>query len=139
MESVKEAARGAGRIWVGLGGLFGLLGVGSGAFAAHGLQAVLEPRALEWLRLASDYWLFHAAALVGVGLLLAHWPTRLFRLAAAGLFLGGMLFSGSLALMALSGVKALAWITPLGGVLLLLGWACLAVGALAARSRPGAG
>jgi uncharacterized membrane protein YgdD (TMEM256/DUF423 family) len=133
METEREGGAAIVPLWAGAAGLFGLLGVASGAFAAHALKARLEPQALDWLRLASAYWLFHAPALLGMALLLARRPTRCFSFAAGCLTLGGLLFSGSLALMALTGSAVLASVTPFGGVLLLLGWGGLAVGAAAVR------
>lgn len=120
-------------LWAGVAGLFGFLGVAGGAFAAHALKARLSPEALDWLHLASSYWLFHAPVLLGLSLLLARRASRYFAVAAWGLTLGGLLFSGSLALMALTGLRALAFVTPVGGTLLLLGWAGLAAGAIALR------
>ncbi|MEJ1994103.1 MAG: DUF423 domain-containing protein [Limibacillus sp.] len=133
MNSIGSTERGFVPSWLLMAALFGLLGVGFGAFAAHALQGSLEPKALGWVETASDYWLAHAPLLLGLSLLLARRPSRAFLLSAWSVALGGMLFSGSLVVMALSGVTALAWITPLGGVLLLLGWGCLAAGAVRVR------
>jgi len=124
--------RGFAPLWLLMAALFGFLGVAFGAFAAHALQGSLEPKALGWVETASHMWLAHAPLLFGLSLLLARARRRAFTFSAWAFTLGGLLFSGSLVAMALSGVTALAVITPLGGSLLLLGWGGLAVGAVGA-------
>jgi uncharacterized membrane protein YgdD (TMEM256/DUF423 family) len=117
--------------WLAAAGANGLIAVAMGAFAAHGLRATLEPAALAWVETAARYQLWHALALLGAGLLLSQ-PglARHRRLieAAAWLFLAGIvLFAGSLYLLALTGLRAVAWITPFGGLALIAGWAALVV------------
>ncbi len=115
------------RIWLALAALNGLMAVAAGAFGAHG---VADPQVKEWLRTGAQYQLAHAvAALACYGLLRiavgpAGWAAWLFDL-------GGLLFGGSLYLMGLTGVRALGAVTPVGGALLLAGWAVLIWGALA--------
>lgn len=113
--------------WATLAGaLSGLAAVALGAFGAHALRDRLTPDLLSVWKTANEYHFYHALALVLIGLLArgARPPTLD---AAAWCMLGGtLLFSGSLYLLALSGVRWLGAITPLGGVLFLLGWACLA-------------
>ena len=115
------------RIWLALAALNGLMAVGAGAFGAHG---VADPQVKDWLRTGAQYQLVHAAAaLACYGLLRAAvgpatWAAWLFTL-------GALIFGGSLYIMALTGVRAMGAVTPIGGVLLLLGWAVLIYGALA--------
>ena len=122
------------RIFLLASALNGFLAVALGAFGAHGLQARLAPlpdaaARLQWWSTASDYHLAHALALGLVGLVARPSRQRWLR-AAGGSFLGGIaLFCGSLYVMAVSGVRALGAITPIGGLLLLAGWAALAVAA----------
>jgi uncharacterized membrane protein YgdD (TMEM256/DUF423 family) len=106
---------------VRIAGVLGFVGVGLGAFGAHGLRDVLERhgRVGTW-ETAVLYHLLHAVALLGVAYLrpVARWTTWL--------FCGGILiFSGTLYLLALTNLKWLGAITPVGGVLFLAGWACL--------------
>ena len=107
----------------------GLVGVALGAFAAHALKARLSPELLAAFETGVRYQMYHVFALLAVALAWTRGEERLF--AAAGwLFLAGMLvFSGSLYLLALTGVRGLGAITPLGGLAFLAGWLCLALGA----------
>lgn len=115
------------RIWLALAALNGLMAVAGGAFGAH---AVSDPQAKEWLRTGAQYQLAHAVAgLACYGLLRlsigpASWAGWLFGF-------GALIFGGSLYLMALTGVRILGAVTPIGGVLLLAGWAVLIWAALA--------
>jgi len=101
--------------------------VGAGAFGAHALRARLGPELLAVWQTAVQYHFWHALGLFGVGVLLRLEPDRR-GLAAAGWLLvcGIALFSGSLYVMALTGVRALGAVTPFGGVALLAAWATLA-------------
>lgn len=105
-----------------LAGVMGALGVGLGAFGAHGLRSVVtDPHLLEVWETGARYHLVHALAL---GLVAAH--PRPPRAAAAAFFLGIVLFSGSLYTMAITGIRALGAVTPLGGVSFIAGWLVLA-------------
>lgn len=120
----------AARLWLALAALNGLMAVGAGAFGAHGVS---DPQVKEWLRTGAQYQLAHAVAGLACFALLrtmvgpAGWAGWLFGA-------GGLVFGGSLYLMALTGVRALGAVTPLGGLLLLAGWAALIWGALANRT-----
>jgi uncharacterized membrane protein YgdD (TMEM256/DUF423 family) len=96
------------------------LGIGAGAFGAHALEKVVEPRMLEVWKTAVLYHLIHGVVLyflAATGRVGAAWKTM-----AAGLFI----FSGTLYALVLSGVKVLGAVTPIGGTLLILSWAMLA-------------
>lgn len=124
-------------LFLAAGGLFGFLGVASGAFAAHALKGSLKPEAMGWLATASQYWLVHAVALVAMAAVFSADPKpggKLLRWAGWGMIVGVLVFSGSLALLALGGPRFLIWATPLGGSLLLLAWLSL-LGAGMARLR----
>jgi len=101
----------------------GFLGVALGAFGAHGLRERLSPTMLEVYRTGVLYHLLHAVALLAVAL----GADRLARpRAVATLFTAGVaLFSGSLYALALTGARALGVVTPVGGLLLMAGWATL--------------
>tara|TARA_R110001599_G_scaffold99246_11_gene254457 strand:+ start:405 stop:779 length:375 start_codon:yes stop_codon:yes gene_type:complete len=107
----------------------GFTGVALGAFAAHGLRSRLPENLLGAFQTGVQYQLWHTAALMGVALLLLRWPeATLFKSAGALLVLGMLLFSGSLYVMALTGITKLGIITPFGGMAFLLGWLCLGIG-----------
>lgn len=114
--------------------LLGGTGVGLGAFAAHGLRHILNPRYLEVFQTGVHYQMLHALALLGVALLTPHIPSRLLNITGVLFTLAILLFSGSLYLMTLTGVTQLGIITPCGGVLFLAAWSCLAVCACKART-----
>ncbi len=119
------------------GALFGLLGVAAGAFGAHGLKPHLtELGTLAVWETASDYALAHAVALVAVGLLAQRHRTRPTAVAAWAFLVGAVIFSGTLWLLAVSGIKWLGAITPIGGTSLLIGWGALALAGWRATSPP---
>jgi uncharacterized membrane protein YgdD (TMEM256/DUF423 family) len=111
-------------------GFLGLTGVALGAFGAHSLKAKLAANGMAqaW-ETGVQYHLFHALAVLAVAALSAssaseqcsRWLSR----AVWAWIVGVVLFSGSLYFMALGGPKRLGFITPLGGVALLAGWACI--------------
>jgi len=115
------------------GALFGLTGVAAGAFGAHALKARLDPDALAVFETGARYQLVHALALLGAAWVAQQWPGRAARLSAMLFGAGIVLFSGSLYALALTGVRGLGAITPVGGVLLLLGWLAMAVAATRGR------
>lgn len=119
------------------GCLLGGLAVAAGAFGAHGLKATLAAtgQAENW-ETACRYAMYHALALVAVGLFSAQQaPTATGPITAAGccFLLGTLVFSGCLATLAVSGLRILGAIVPLGGLLLIAGWAMFAVAAARIR------
>ena len=118
------------RIWLVGAGIHGAMAVGFGAWAAHGAARLLEPQAVEWVRTASAYQLWHAVALLGLAALAASWPGVMVRLAGGAFGLGALAFSCSLYLLALGGPSWLVYVTPIGGALLILGWIALLVAGL---------
>jgi uncharacterized membrane protein YgdD (TMEM256/DUF423 family) len=99
--------------------------VGLGAFGAHGLRNVLDAAGLATWDTAVQYQMFHVVALLVTGLLARERETRWLRWSGWSFVLGTVLFSGSLYVLALSGLRWLGMITPLGGVCFLLGWGLL--------------
>jgi uncharacterized membrane protein YgdD (TMEM256/DUF423 family) len=115
------------RPWMLAGAVNGFLAVAAGAFGAHALKERLSPEYLQVFETAARYQMFHALALVAVGLLATARPGPLVDGAGWAMLAGIVLFSGSLYALALSGVRVLGAITPLGGLAFLAGWALLAV------------
>jgi uncharacterized membrane protein YgdD (TMEM256/DUF423 family) len=110
-----------------LGAAFGGLGVALGAFGAHALKPMLlANNKLETFELAVRYQFYHAFALLIIGILFTQYPSETY-LQRASLFMTGgiVLFSGSLYALAFNVGKAVAFVTPIGGVFFLLGWIML--------------
>ena len=129
------------KVFLLAGALLGGLGVAAGSFGAHGLKHLLDAtgRADNW-ETAVRYCLYHALAMLVIAVATAlpqAGPTTHRLLKAAGwcLLVGTLIFSGCLAALALSGVKILGAIVPIGGVLFLVGWALLAAAALTVRGE----
>jgi uncharacterized membrane protein YgdD (TMEM256/DUF423 family) len=126
--------------WMAIAGaLLAAVGVGLGAFGAHGLEDQLRQlgheasltKRLAWFDTAVRYQLYHALGMIVVAALAAGQASGLYR-AAAGLFVVGIaLFSGSLYAMTFAGDawKKLGMITPLGGLAFIVGWVLVAVAA----------
>jgi uncharacterized membrane protein YgdD (TMEM256/DUF423 family) len=113
-----------------LGALSAFAAVAAGAFGAHALRAHLTPDLLSVYETAARYQMYHALGLIAVALVSAHTPQRLTAAAGWCFVWGTVLFSGSLYLLAFTGSTWLGIVTPFGGVLFLVGWACLAGAAL---------
>ena len=113
------------------GALLGFLGVAAGSFGAHGLKGMLEAngQAANW-ETAVRYCLFHAVVLVAMAGLTAapgaNAANGLLTVAAGCFVVGVLIFSGFLGVLALTGIRILGAIVPIGGLLLLVGWATLA-------------
>jgi uncharacterized membrane protein YgdD (TMEM256/DUF423 family) len=114
------------------GAALALLAVLSGAFAAHGLKTILDAQQLALFETAARYQMYHALALLVVGILASvrQFSESLLKLAAFAFILGIFLFCGSLYALALSGITWLGAITPLGGTAFLAGWLALMIAAL---------
>jgi len=107
--------------WIAVGSLVACAGVAAGAFGAHGLKAMLSAARLETFEVAVRYQMYHGIALILAGMLGADRAAWCF-------LLGVLVFSGSLYLLVLTESRWLGAITPIGGLLLLTGWAFLAFG-----------
>jgi len=117
-------------VWLCIAAINGGLAVAAGAFGAHGLQARIDAQALQVFETGARYHMYHALALAIAAFAMRDAAAGA-ATAAAGFFLAGiLLFSGSLYLLALTGVKALGIVTPFGGLCFLIGWVFLAFAAL---------
>ncbi|OOF42910.1 hypothetical protein BKK50_05920 [Rodentibacter rarus] len=120
--------------WLLIAAFSGFFCVALGALAAHGLTHILEAKALAWIDTGLKYQLFHTLAILAVGL--SAWKNdRFVSLAAMTWSVGIVFFSGSLYALAFGVGKGMAWLTPLGGTLFLVGWLCLAYGGLKTKSE----
>ncbi len=110
--------------WLIASGIYGFMAVAIGAFAAHGLQASAGERTLSAIETGADYALVHAIVLLALGILGTS-GGKLTTAAGIAFALGIALFSGSLFVYAFTGMTGHLWVTPIGGVGLLLGWALI--------------
>jgi uncharacterized membrane protein YgdD (TMEM256/DUF423 family) len=122
-----------GRLFVALGAFSGLISVGAGAFGAHSLKKRLPEDLLAVFQTGAHYEMYHALALLAVGILLSRAPSQALTISGWLFVAGTLLFSGSLYALALTGVRGLGAVTPLGGLAFLAGWLALALWALRAK------
>lgn len=115
--------------WILIGAINAFLSVAAGAFGAHALKSRLPLDLQTIFETGARYHMYHALGLLAVGLLALHRPSGLLNGAGWALFVGIVIFSGSLYALALSGVRGLGAITPIGGVSFLVGWALFAIAA----------
>jgi uncharacterized membrane protein YgdD (TMEM256/DUF423 family) len=110
--------------------LFGALSVAFGAFGAHALRGRIEESLLANYQTGVSYMFYHALALLAVAWALSRWPASSLSVWAGWLFVVGIvIFSGSLFVMAFTGLRWLGAITPIGGVAFIAGWLLLALAA----------
>ncbi|MAT92534.1 MAG: hypothetical protein CME59_08025 [Halioglobus sp.] len=115
------------KIFITLAALSGMLAVAFGAFGAHALKNRLDDYAMGVFETAVQYHFYHSLALLAVGVIALQQPQTALLKSSGWLFLLGIVvFSGSLYLLSLSGLKWLGAITPLGGLAFIAAWGCLA-------------
>jgi uncharacterized membrane protein YgdD (TMEM256/DUF423 family) len=117
------------RTFLFIGALMGFVGVGLGAFGAHGLRGRLTPEMLGIFETGVRYQMYHAVALLALAAMMPRVEGRLVLIAGWSFTAGILIFSGSLYALALTGVTTLGAITPIGGVAFLAGWIALAIAA----------
>jgi uncharacterized membrane protein YgdD (TMEM256/DUF423 family) len=118
------------RTFLLLGAVAAFLAVALGAFGAHGLRGRLSPEMLDVFQTAVQYHMYHALALILVAGIMSRMSGWLIQTAGWCFAAGIICFSGSLYLLAVTGVTILGVVTPIGGLLFLIGWACLAFAAI---------
>ncbi|MGQ0504729.1 MAG: DUF423 domain-containing protein [Myxococcaceae bacterium] len=116
--------------WIAVGAINGFIAVAAGAFGAHALKQRLPVDLQAVFETGARYHMYHSLALVGLGVLATLKPAPLVGPSGWAFQAGIALFSGSLYALALSGVRILGAITPIGGLAFLAGWGLLAVAAL---------
>jgi uncharacterized membrane protein YgdD (TMEM256/DUF423 family) len=125
-------------VFLFLGALSAFIGVGMGAFGAHGLKTILSPDLLAVYQTAVTYQMWHALGLISIALLRQLTPdSQLLPWAGWLMFVGILLFSGSLYLLALLGLGWLGIITPVGGVSFLTAWALIIIFAMKTNTIAG--
>lgn len=118
---------------IAFGAFNAFIAVAAGAFAAHGLKEILSAEYLNTFKTAADYQMMHAIGLILIGLLDKQNTSRYSVAAATFMFVGIILFSGSLYLLTLTGAKWLGIITPFGGVCFLISWLTLGLNYLLSK------
>jgi uncharacterized membrane protein YgdD (TMEM256/DUF423 family) len=125
------------RLFLAVGAVLGGSAVGVGAFATHALSKALDNNALSLIRTATQYQMYHALALLAVGLL-SLWqkePSLALKISGSAFIIGVLGFSGSLyglsyVSLVHTSISWLGFLTPVGGLFLLMGWGALASAAL---------
>ncbi len=112
---------------IAVGAFNAFIAVAAGAFAAHALKDTLTPEYLAVFKTAADYQMMHGIGLILIGLLNKHKINRYNTTSAIVMFVGIVLFSGSLYLLALTNFKWLGMVTPFGGLCFLIAWLTLGV------------
>jgi uncharacterized membrane protein YgdD (TMEM256/DUF423 family) len=135
------------RIWIVLGALLAAIGVGLGAYHAHGLEKMLQERSanpsdidhqMRDFEVGVRYQLMHAITIVLVGVLALQMPSGWFNAAGALFVAGTLLFSGCLCGGLLAGMKTPWYLVPAGGLAFIAGWTTLALGAVLTQRDPNA-
>lgn len=115
-----------GHLFIAVGAVYAALAVAAGAFGAHSLASRLDPRSLALWESAARYLMYGGLGLIACGVLERLWATRLLVVAGWSLALGAAVFSGTVFALALGGPRILGAVTPVGGLLLIVGFAAIA-------------
>ena len=110
-----------------LAALSGMLAVALGAFGAHVLKGIISFEMLEVYKTGVQYQFYHTFALLAVGVLMYFNPSKVLKWSAYLFIAGIVLFSGSLYVLAISGIKAVGIITPFGGIVWIVAWLLLII------------
>lgn len=115
------------KLWLVSGALLGMIGVMLGAFGAHALKSFLESsQRLDTFETAVKYQFYHALALILLGYVAKEFPQKTWLWGGNAMLAGVLIFSGALYLICFTGIKAFGAIAPIGGTLLVIGWALIA-------------
>lgn len=113
------------RLFFAFGSGFALIAVVTGAFAAHALKSRLSPDMFQTFEVAVRYQMYHALGLIAVAWASTQWSSQLITVSGWLFVAGIVIFSGSLYILSLTGVRWLGAITPIGGAAFIIGWSCL--------------
>ena len=120
-------------IIITIAAILGLISVIAGAAGTHALRDTLDAGTLRTFETAARFQMYHALALLATGMLSMRWQIRALTISTALFTLGTVLFSGSLYILALTGIGIFGAIAPIGGISLMAGWATLAFAAFRTR------
>ncbi|GIV96750.1 MAG: membrane protein [Herpetosiphonaceae bacterium] len=115
------------RLFFALGALFAFLGVAAGAFGAHSLRERLSPAMLDVFETGVRYQMYHAFGLMMIAWAQSRWSGASLNVSGWLFVAGILLFSGSLYLLSVTGIRWLGAVTPFGGLAFLAGWISLAL------------
>lgn len=119
------------KLFLIISAISGLLAVGLGAFGAHALKNKLQSEGtLDTYQTAVQYQFYHTLALIGIAFLLTKYQSQWLSYAGYSMILGILIFSGSLYVLCFTGMRWLGAITPIGGLLFILGWVFLLITAM---------
>lgn len=113
------------RFFFTAGAMMAFIAVCLGAFGSHTLKNRITPDMLAIFEVGVRYHMYHALALLAVAWAASHWPERNFTAAGWSFIIGIIIFSGSLYILSIFGIRWLGAVTPLGGIAFLIGWAIL--------------
>ena len=122
------------RLFLIFGTAFAFIGVAAGAFGAHSLKGRISTDMLSVFEVGVRYQMYHAFALIAAAFFQSKWPSPIVVIGGWLFTTGIILFSGSLYLLSIEGVKWLGAITPLGGLAFLVGWMLMILAALRVRA-----
>jgi uncharacterized membrane protein YgdD (TMEM256/DUF423 family) len=126
-----ESTPGTAKLFLAIGCIAALLAVALGAFGAHGLKARIAPELMAAYQTGVEYHFYHALGVILLGLTALHLPESVYLRSAGWAMLAGIvLFSGSLYLLALTGLVWLGAITPAGGAAFIAAWGLFAAAIL---------
>ena len=117
-------------LFFALGSGLSLLSVVFGAFGAHALRSKLSPEMLETFEIAVRYQMYHSLGLIAAAWAVSQWQNQLTTTSGWCFFAGILIFSGSLYILSLTGIRWLGAITPIGGLAFIVGWGCLTLAAI---------
>lgn len=115
------------KLFIILGAVNAFIAVALGAFGAHGLEGKISDKYLATWQTGVQYQMFHAGGLIALGILAGKIPASMINWSGWLMFAGIILFSGSLYILSVTGIKILGAVTPLGGVAFLVSWALMAI------------
>ncbi len=122
------------KLFLTAGALSGAMAVLLGAFGAHLLKQMISPEMLEVYKTGIQYQFYHTFALLVVGILMNIKPTKTLKWSGYLFMAGIIVFSGFLYLLAITGIKTLGMIVPIGGLALVAAWICMLIHILKIRS-----
>ena len=113
--------------YIAIGAILYAVGILFGAFGSHSLKSKINPEQLIVFDIATRYLMYHAIGIFGIGILAYSVPESVVKLPVTIMFVGILLFSGSLYLISLKGFSKLGFITPIGGTAFIVSWVLLAI------------